>query len=347
MLRFKLLFLTGASLVCLIGAHGVDYTKGSTSASRVSCLDAMNPYRQAAGFSAFESHEILPVSNTILTKPGKDAESNLSSFLTSVCTSMQTASPRNPKVAKTVKVQSKEDATYAVHVQTGQTANCSAAVDHWKEALVNFGRLPPAYNADSEPYNDLQNVSFVALFNPKANAKVDCAYVTCPRRTAKPQTGPLRAGDPVESDKDPAKDKETPELEAGVNGSDAPQDDAYGDGLGGANNSSTVVVSGKPAKPPGGVHNGNNPSQDATADGSGLGSNGSVSEDDSLGNPGEVYEEVRVLVCASQPAALTANSKPFTEEEFKRITDSLSSSAFVAGPTLLALSTASLSLLAF
>ncbi|KAL8429926.1 hypothetical protein Efla_004740 [Eimeria flavescens] len=194
---------------------------------RVSCLDAMNPYRQATGFSAFESHEIFPVTNTIWTKPGKDAESNLSSFLTAVCTSMQTASPTNLKVAKTVKASFKEDATYAVHVQTGQMANCSAAVDHWKEALVNFGRLPPAYNADSEPYNDLQNVSFVALFNPKARAKIDCAYVTCPRRAAKPQTALLvRTDDPVANDAGIKQDEGAPQPDTVENDTDSRKDTA-------------------------------------------------------------------------------------------------------------------------
>ncbi|KAL8439079.1 hypothetical protein Efla_006678 [Eimeria flavescens] len=225
MLFFRLIPLKAASLVCLIGAHG-ERTNTSPTYNRVSCLDAMNPPRQAAGFSPFKNPKILPV--------------------------------------KTANAPSMENGTYGVHVQTGQTADCSAAVDHWKEALVSFGTLPPIYKKDVKPYDGLQNMSFVALFNPKADAKVDCA----------------------ESPSGPAA---------------------------GAGQDSGTEEGGENASP-----------------------------DDSAG---VVYEEARVLVCASQPGALTEGSKPFTEEEFMRITDSLLSSAFVAAPTLLALSAASLGLL--
>ncbi|CDJ32935.1 SAG family member [Eimeria mitis] len=37
-----------------------------------------------------------------------------------------------------------------------------------------------AYTENTAPYNKIQNVSFISLFNPKENAKVDCAYFICP-----------------------------------------------------------------------------------------------------------------------------------------------------------------------
>ncbi|KAL8449692.1 hypothetical protein Emed_002947 [Eimeria media] len=75
------------------------------------------------------------------------------------------------------------DATYAVHSQTGTTASCSAAVEYWKGAIENFESLPPEHDNKTDLYNDRRNVSFVALFNPQADAKVDCVYVTCPKKT--------------------------------------------------------------------------------------------------------------------------------------------------------------------
>ncbi|CDJ29193.1 SAG family member [Eimeria mitis] len=37
-----------------------------------------------------------------------------------------------------------------------------------------------AYTENTAPYDKVQNVSFISLFNPKENAKVDCAYFICP-----------------------------------------------------------------------------------------------------------------------------------------------------------------------
>lgn len=58
--------------------------------------------------------------------------------------------------------------------------DCSAAVEFWTQAYTNFEGLPEAYAKDKVPYNSAQNVSFIALFNPKENPEVDCAYFTCP-----------------------------------------------------------------------------------------------------------------------------------------------------------------------
>ncbi|CDJ51394.1 SAG family member [Eimeria brunetti] len=76
--------------------------------------------------------------------------------------------------------------TYAYAVQDGTEANCEAAVEHWKEALPNFSGLPPTYTTETDLYKNSQNVSFISLFNPKENPKVDCAYFTCPAKSETP-----------------------------------------------------------------------------------------------------------------------------------------------------------------
>ena len=68
---------------------------------------------------------------------------------------------------------------YAPHVQASD--GCSSAVRYWKGAHENFVGLPPVYKNDNEGvYNDIRNRSFVALFNPRDDATIDCAFITCP-----------------------------------------------------------------------------------------------------------------------------------------------------------------------
>ncbi|KAL8429921.1 hypothetical protein Efla_004735 [Eimeria flavescens] len=165
---------------------GVNEVTENPTASLVSCLDAMNPYRRAAGFSPFEDQNILPVNAKVVAASGDPSPSTSSPFLSSGCKSMQT--PHSALPETTASSPSTKNAKDAVHVQTGELADCSAAVDPWKGDLVNFRTLPPVYNNDSKPYQDLQNMSFVALSNPKARANVDCSYITCLERTASIQT---------------------------------------------------------------------------------------------------------------------------------------------------------------
>ncbi|CDJ63163.1 SAG family member [Eimeria necatrix] len=59
--------------------------------------------------------------------------------------------------------------------------DCKAAVQYWKDGLSLFNdQLPPTYKALNDPavYTD-KAVSFVALYNPKANPVASCAFVTC------------------------------------------------------------------------------------------------------------------------------------------------------------------------
>ncbi|CDI74850.1 SAG family member [Eimeria praecox] len=85
----------------------------------------------------------------------------------------------------------KASGTYAYAVQTGENADCQAAVNSWKAAFPGFeGVLPPAYDANIAPYNNTQSISFISLFNPKDDPKVDCAYFTCPTPTKNAESTP-------------------------------------------------------------------------------------------------------------------------------------------------------------
>ncbi|CDJ29425.1 SAG family member [Eimeria mitis] len=70
------------------------------------------------------------------------------------------------------------------------TTTSSAAVSYWKKAHVNFGELPPEYEDKNDVYADSQNMSLVALYNPKEGATLDCAYITCPISTATTTSAP-------------------------------------------------------------------------------------------------------------------------------------------------------------
>lgn len=65
--------------------------------------------------------------------------------------------------------------------QTEAKEGCAGAVEYWNSAAVNFGMLPPPYVKGQPPYDSEKNVSFLALFNSKPNATIDCAFVTCSR----------------------------------------------------------------------------------------------------------------------------------------------------------------------
>ncbi|CDJ45665.1 SAG family member [Eimeria brunetti] len=73
--------------------------------------------------------------------------------------------------------------TYGFQVLSGSTPSCTAVVDKWKDAYKNFNGLPPPNAEKSELYSNNDNVSFVAMYNPSANAVADCRVVTCTKTT--------------------------------------------------------------------------------------------------------------------------------------------------------------------
>lgn len=66
-------------------------------------------------------------------------------------------------------------------MQTGETGDCSAALAYWGKAFTYFNEIPPVYTSDNAvSYAHARNRSFVALYNPRSGAKLDCAYFICP-----------------------------------------------------------------------------------------------------------------------------------------------------------------------
>ncbi|KAL8452784.1 hypothetical protein Emag_002157 [Eimeria magna] len=284
----KLICLAGVSLAYLKGGHGMEAVSEDFSGSRAKCFNELNHYRLAAGFSAFTGSNILPLQNQDSglsgegSKAGPDEESK---FFKYACNSLQSENS-----APFIK-----DATFAVHSQSGADADCSAAVEFWKGAIANFDSLPPEYQEQAASYADLKNVSFVALFNPKPNAAIDCAYVTCKMTTTGP--GPGANGDGI----------------GGLGGASSP----------GVNQTSSSTSTTAPSTP------------SATLPPTGNGVGGTEadvlpddedSQDDELrgsldvrrlavrgGEAGDATSgESHLLVCVTTPAALEEGKRPFT-----------------------------------
>ncbi|CDJ35224.1 SAG family member [Eimeria mitis] len=174
-----LLLSLAAAAVLLARADGQEQENAATNkAVRVDCSSQMNAARSLAGFTGFQAAadsadppEQLPIysSNTEGRSGSTDPNTE---YLTAVCKAM--------KQNTATEVDIKPDGTYAYAVQEGTDADCQAAVDHWKEAFTNFDGLPPTYDKSTDVYKSAKNVSFISLFNPQENPKVDCAYFTCP-----------------------------------------------------------------------------------------------------------------------------------------------------------------------
>ncbi|KAL8437304.1 hypothetical protein ACSSS7_001067 [Eimeria intestinalis] len=277
----KIASLACASFVLSQGALGA--TGGTTQepkAERVSCLGAMNHYRQLAKLSSFTEDAILSLEADSKDDAEKQAKSK-STFAGSVCTSLQS-------VEWKVSAPPRSDGTYAAHEQRGAKADCSAAVDDWQGAIVDFGSSPPKYNTEDAFYKNVRNLSFVALFNPKTDAKVDCAYITCPRTTS--------GGGNQES-------------EAAEDGSSADPEDTPPTIPGQENNGND----GGPPQVPGSGFQEEEDShhsqelEEVLQSGSVLRRLDEVRDAEQNGR-----EDSHVLICVTTPSALEVNSAPFT-----------------------------------
>ncbi|CDJ51400.1 SAG family member [Eimeria brunetti] len=152
-----------------VGAGGGDVVN---KAEREECWKQMNEARSLVGFAELtQENKFKIVADD--WKEARGATQQLTAYLKTVCDAVKTNTAP-------IDLEPKIDGTFAYSVQNGETADCEAAVDSWKAAFTNFnGERPPAYKADTMPYNDTQNVSFISLFNPQAT-HVDCTYFTCP-----------------------------------------------------------------------------------------------------------------------------------------------------------------------
>ncbi|CDJ51401.1 SAG family member [Eimeria brunetti] len=119
----------------------------SNSAAREDCWKQMNEARSLVGFTGFQQQDMLKIT-VAEAKAASGTAEEVKQYLKQVCDAVKT-------------------------------------VDYWKEAFTNFNReLPPAYAANTRPYDIPRNISFISLFNPHESPKVDCAYFTCPKSAA-------------------------------------------------------------------------------------------------------------------------------------------------------------------
>ncbi|CDJ51403.1 SAG family member [Eimeria brunetti] len=149
----------------------------------------MNAARSLVGFAELKQENKFKICANDWDET--DGSTKLTAYLTKVCEAVKTgrlpslvlvslrSANCEPNTAP-AELEVKIEGTSAYVVQEKEKADCQAAVDYWKAAFSNFkGAFPPAYQANTKPYDDRQNVSFISLFNPQAT-HVDCAYFTCP-----------------------------------------------------------------------------------------------------------------------------------------------------------------------
>ncbi|CDI74849.1 SAG family member [Eimeria praecox] len=184
MVRLLLLSLAAAATALLDTEGAAAATQAKNSATRI-------PAQLAQLQLGKEKTEILPITTDGST-PAED-------YVNKVCGAMKAG-----KVPDGVTADSGEGklvGTYAYAVQDGDEGDCNAAVKYWKEALKNFSGIPPVYTSNQTPYDNPQNISFISLFNPKSNPKVDCAYFVCPADVAESSSQRTSSDPSTETDK--------------------------------------------------------------------------------------------------------------------------------------------------
>ncbi|CDJ51388.1 SAG family member [Eimeria brunetti] len=174
-LKFLSLATAAVFLLDTKGGNASSSTTTTNEVVRVDCSEAMNVARSRVGFTDLavgkDTGEVLPI------EPTGSLQVTGSNYVDEVCKALKAEGSGTPTSKSTTL-----NGTYAHAVQEGANADCKAAVDYWKAALKNFTGLPPTYTSETDLYKNSQNVSFISLFNPKENPKVDCAYFTCPAK---------------------------------------------------------------------------------------------------------------------------------------------------------------------
>ncbi|CDJ62578.1 SAG family member [Eimeria necatrix] len=174
--------LFGASLLVLSassmeGSQGgqptINYT--ATLGKSVKCLSEVNAAREAAGLSNFQQ---ASNDNKISDPKQGNLEDgsqwkNICEYLIPDSQPLAASNPENPF----------KEGTYAFKSLTAAEPNCKDTVDYWKAAFKNFSGLPPSESQAGNLYNNQDNVSFVALYNPSSDASADCRVVTCTKTT--------------------------------------------------------------------------------------------------------------------------------------------------------------------
>ncbi|CDJ62585.1 SAG family member [Eimeria necatrix] len=147
----------------------------------VVCFSEVNAAREAAGLDDFKQAS----GDAELSGPAAE-EGELDEKWKKLCEHLI---PQSEAAAKTSSANPLEAGTYAFKSLTAEQPNCKEAVDYWKAAYKNFTGLPPSKNDAGTLYDNQDNISFVALYNPSSNATADCRVATC-TQTNTSTTGP-------------------------------------------------------------------------------------------------------------------------------------------------------------
>ncbi|CDJ62347.1 SAG family member [Eimeria necatrix] len=147
----------------------VTYT--ASLGSGVECLSEINAAREAAGLD----HFMQASGDTELSDPAAEEE-ELGEQWKKLC---EYLIPQTGTAAQTRTANPFEKGTYAFKSLTAGQPNCKESVDSWKAAYKSFTGLPPSKKEAGTLYDNQDNVSFVALYNPSTNATADCRVVTC------------------------------------------------------------------------------------------------------------------------------------------------------------------------
>ncbi|CDJ63162.1 SAG family member [Eimeria necatrix] len=144
------------------------------TAKTLNCLAAMNEARTAAGLAEFkpaaEQGQMLP------ENPAAKSDIQAAELWEEIC----------QEIAGTDSARTEAQKLKGTFMYYRGEDDCTAAVQHWKDGFSLFNNeLPPVYKALGSPevYTD-KAVSFVALYNPKADPVASCAFATCTKGDA-------------------------------------------------------------------------------------------------------------------------------------------------------------------
>ncbi|CDJ29416.1 SAG family member [Eimeria mitis] len=277
------------------------------SAKTANCLAEFNAARERADLDPFttetDTQKKMPISDKEYIKAICEAIKKESYPYFASCFLLLFVSIG--ETVKTAKVSYQRTGTYAYAPHSDPLDGCSAAVTYWKGAHVNFGELPPVYEGEKGVYKESRNRSLVALYNPKKDATIDCAYITCPitsTTTTTASTSETTTEESTTVSGGPAGLSVTHEADA------APSASVEGQG-----NDAASAPFAYPAS-------------------YGEGSQSHQHGGPSVRRLADAAETVTSLVCLTNPAALVDKEKPFSEDVWEEIKDAIENSASASTP---------------
>ncbi|CDJ57952.1 SAG family member [Eimeria maxima] len=199
MAALRSLAFLGASVLALGKANGVETINYTVKLEKVGeCLTDINTARDAVGFISFVQVGVDEEGKSLPDAVASTAETNFkTSAWKPVCDSLLGKSSTDAPGASASTPAKFPSGTYAFKALESNSPTCSDIVGEWKAAYKNFKGLPPP-NKDTKLYDDRNNVSFVAVYNPSPDATADCRVVTCIKETTntelQPQTKNTEAG---------------------------------------------------------------------------------------------------------------------------------------------------------